>query len=282
MWATFGTGYRLSVSYDAAVVLIDSSQQIVAPAPVLQRGSDDGGPRALAAVAPGIELVVPPNRQPAARPGDTVTVLGTNLGAVKAVRITGTRVAEQQEVPTSSATASSLAFQVPTASPMAAGIVTVSALLDPPDEDPFGAPANGQPPTAPAKKKPTPPPARAPLTSNAAPLALAPTIQGWTPKKPKLDASGNATVKVKCAPPVEAGQTIALIVGDQVFAAPSPTQSTGELAFAISGLSSGKSYPLRVRIDSVDSIPVAAPPSPATASEPAAMQFDPAQTIELA
>jgi hypothetical protein len=133
---------------------------------------------------------------------------------------------------------------------MAAGIVTVSAL--------------------------------APLTSNSAPLALAPTIQGWTPKKPKLDASGNATVKVKCAPPVEAGQTIALIVGDQVFAAPSPTQSTGELAFAISGLSSGKSYPLRVRIDSVDSIPVAAPPSPATASEPAAMQFDPAQTIELA
>ena len=44
MWATFGTGYRLSVSYDAAVVLIDSTLPVIAPPPVLMRGSGDPGP----------------------------------------------------------------------------------------------------------------------------------------------------------------------------------------------------------------------------------------------
>ena len=59
-----------------------------------------------------------------------------------------------------------------------------------------------------------------PIAGNAAPLALAPTIVSKATFKAKLDDKGRATLKLKCSPPVEAGQTIALIIGDQVIAIP--------------------------------------------------------------
>ena len=55
LWATFSTGYRISASYDAAVVLIDNNQPVRAPLPVLARSAGDLGP--LAGVAGG---AVPP------------------------------------------------------------------------------------------------------------------------------------------------------------------------------------------------------------------------------
>ena len=61
MWATFGTGYRLSVSYDAAVVLIDSSRPVESPMPVLMRGPGDTGPLATLAPFPQLTAVQPPN-----------------------------------------------------------------------------------------------------------------------------------------------------------------------------------------------------------------------------
>ena len=76
MWTTFGTGYRLSVSYDAAVVLIDSTRPVTAPPPVLMRGRGDTGPVVTASPFPQIQLAVPPNRQPAAQPGDVLTLVG--------------------------------------------------------------------------------------------------------------------------------------------------------------------------------------------------------------
>ena len=45
MWATFSTGYRISVTYDVAVVLIDSRRPMTRPLPVLTRGVDDTGPQ---------------------------------------------------------------------------------------------------------------------------------------------------------------------------------------------------------------------------------------------
>ena len=74
MWTTFGTGYRLSVSYDAAVVLIDSTRPVAAATPVLMRGRQDTGPVAEGSPFPQIQLVLPPNRPagcPARRRADT-------------------------------------------------------------------------------------------------------------------------------------------------------------------------------------------------------------------
>ena len=56
LWATFCTGYRISASYDAGVVLIDNNQPFRAPLPVLARSAGDLGPLAGAqarAVPPG-------------------------------------------------------------------------------------------------------------------------------------------------------------------------------------------------------------------------------------
>ena len=58
------TGYRLSVSYDAAVVLIDSTNPVTASLPVLMRGRGDTGPAVAASLFPAITLVQPPNGQP--------------------------------------------------------------------------------------------------------------------------------------------------------------------------------------------------------------------------
>jgi hypothetical protein len=251
MWATFGTGYRLSVSYDAAVVLIDSTQPFVAARPVLQRGSGDLGPTALGTLPPKIELVVPPNGQPAARPGDTVTLLGSDLGGISSVQVSGIRLAQPMSLVPASRTASAITLQIPSPPTIPAGIVALTAIIE-------GDLPDGTKQT---------------LASNAAPLALAPTIQSWTPKKPKLDAKGATNISVKCAPPVEAEQTIALVVGTQLVAAPPLAAAGSQLTFTLAGAKHGP-FPLRLRVDSVDSVPLATP-------APTPMEFDPNQIVEL-
>ena len=84
MWTTFGTGYRLSVCYDASVVLIDSTRPVAAAPPVLMRGRGDTGPVVAASQFPQLQLALPPNRQPAAQPGDVLTLTGSQLAAVTA------------------------------------------------------------------------------------------------------------------------------------------------------------------------------------------------------
>jgi hypothetical protein len=253
MWATFGTGYRLSVSYDAALVLIDSTRPVAAPAPVLSRGADDGGPIASARLAPRIERVMPPNGQPAARPGDRVTLVGRHLDAVADFEVTGIRLAAAGVLPVASATRGVVVVEIPAPPTLPAGTVAIAARFD----DGSGRLIAGTP----------------------APLALAPTIVSNATLKAKLDDKGNATLKVRCAPPVEAGQTIALIIGDRVIAAPPLDQAGDQLTFALSGFTAG-TYTLRLRIDSVDSIPVSAPIAPADAG-PAPMPIDPAQQVAL-
>ncbi len=254
MWATFGTGYRLSVSYDAAVVLIDSVRPVLAPPPVLARGPGDAGPAVLGSLTPGVEVVVPPHGQGAARPGDTVTLVGRNLADVTAIQVTGLRIAAPSVIAPVAVTATAISVQIPTPPTLPAGTVALAAL--------------------------SPAPLGAQLLSNAAPLALAPTIVSRAPLKAKRDAAGNATVKVKCAPPIEPGQTIALIVGDQVVAGtvgPASSPPRAELSFPLAGMAPS-TYTLRLRVDSVDSIPLAAPANP---DEPLALDFDTAQTLVL-
>lgn len=252
MWATFGTGYRLSVSYDAALVLIDSTRPIAAPAPVLNRGAEDAGPIATARLAPRIERVLPPNGQAAARPGDPVTLVGRNLDAVAAFEVTGIRLAAAGVLPVASAGPGAAVVQIPSPPTLPAGTVAVAAHFD----DGGGRLIAG----------------------NAAPLALAPTIVSKATLKAKLD-KGKATLKIKCAPPVEAGQTIALVIGDRVVAIPPLDAASDQLTFALSGFAAG-TYTLRLRIDSVDSIPIAAPIAAAGAG-PAPMPIDPAQQVAL-
>jgi hypothetical protein len=255
MWTTFGTGYRLSVSYDAAVVLIDSTVAPTAPMPVLARGPGDTGPTASGTLPPQIDAVLPPGNQPSARPGETVSLIGRNLTMATGIRITGIRLAQPTVLnPQLDQATGVLTFQVPTPATLPAGTVAVAAEYD------AGA--------------------GSPIAGNAAPLALAPTITSTKALTAQLDASGDATLQVQCAPEVQPGQTVALIVGEQIVPGASPAAASSTLSFALTGLTKGTTYPLRLRIDSVDSIPTAGPaPVVDNPNQPAPLSFDPAQTL---
>jgi hypothetical protein len=254
MWSTFGTGYRLSVSYDAAVVLIDSTRPVSAPMPVLARGSGDLGPAVKGALLPSIELVLPPDNRPAAAPGDTVTLVGRNLDAAADVQVTGLRLAAAETLASVPAEVpSAITVQIPPAGTLPAGTVALAARIA----------AEGGPP----------------VPGSPAPLALAPTITSFTPRKPKLDARGAISLKVKCSPAVRPSQTIALLLDDQLATLPPVTAPTSELVFAIAGLVAGHRYTLRLRIDSVDSIPLATAGKSADPGERVPLTFDPSQQV---
>ena len=233
LWATFSTGYRISASYDAAVVLIDNNQPFQAPLPVLARSTADRGPHVGAQVAPFLQLASPPNGQPGARPGDTVTLIGQRLSGVSEVQVSGGALSGPQPLPVAAAPNGAVTVQMPTASPLPAGSVAVTALV---------ATADGSVPAG-----------------NAVPLVLVPVLTNTAPLAGTL-ASGSVTIEVTCSPPVVALQTVALVVGDQLVAgipAAAGTEPRTSLSFILQGFTAG-SYVVRLRVDGQDSIPVVA------------------------
>jgi hypothetical protein len=227
LWATFQTGYRISVSYDVSVVLIDYSLPQTVNAPVLARGQGDTGPAAGTAFPPVLSQVLPPNGLPAARPGDPVRLLGKNLGAVNAVQVTGVRLTAPQTLAVSDVTDTGITVTIPASGTLLpAGIVLLT-------------------PLAPALATP----------GNTVALPLAPTL---VIKKPPLRAtltSGAATVTVGCNPPALPGQPLALIVGDRIVAGSPPTAAATNLSFSLTNFTAG-TYLLRLRVDNQDSIPI--------------------------
>ena len=261
MWTTFNTGYRLSVSYDAAVVLIDSTRPVVAAPPVLTRGAQDTGPAAAGTLYPQLQMAVPPNQQPAAQPGDVLTLTGSYLSAISAVQITHPLAAQPLELTPLTLTASQVTVQLPDPPQLPAGIVTVAAtfgaLMDEGTDDP---PAT--------------------LTTNVVPVALAPRLVSDAPLTAELAQNGPTTVTVNCSPEVQPQQTIALIVGSQLVSAAQLAEASSQLSFGLRGFTAG-TYLLRVRIDQADSIPVTTKPPPADPGAPPSRQFDPNQKLVL-
>jgi hypothetical protein len=263
MWTTFNTGYRLSVSYDAAVVLIDSTRPVVAPPPVLMRGRQDTGPVVGASPYPQLQLAMPPNRQSAAQPGDVLTLTGNYLSGITAVQVRHPLAAQPLTLEPLSLTASQVTVKLPDPPPLPAGIATVAATFDAlMDQDTGAGPVT--------------------VTSNFVPVALAPKLVGDAPLTVVLAGNGPTTVTVTCSPAVQPGQTIALIVGSRLVSAAPVQAASSQLSFALLGFSKDK-YLLRVRIDQVDSIPAVSPPGPlpVNANQPVPMQFDPNQKLIL-
>jgi len=263
MWTTFGTGYRLSVSYDAAVVLIDSTRPVTAAAPVLMRGRQDTGPVVAGSPFPQIQLAMPPNRQPAAQPGDVLTLTGSYLGATTAVQLSHPLAGQPLALTPLSVTASRVTVQLPDPARLPAGIATVAAtsgaLMD---------------------QAVTAGPGPVTVTSNATPVALAPKLVSSAQLRVKLARRGATTLTVTCSPAVQPQQTIALIVGSHLVSSAPVQAASSQLSFSLQGFTAGV-YLLRLRIDSVDSIPVVSPPAPGNVSQPAPMQFDPSQQLVL-
>lgn len=260
MWTTFNTGYRLSVSYDAAVVLIDSTRPVAAAPPVLMRGWQDTGPVAVSSLYPQLQLAVPPNRHPAAQPGDVLTLMGSSLSAIAVVQVSHPLAGRPLTLAPNSGTASQLTVQLPDPPQLPAGVATVAAMFDAPMDQPAAGPVT--------------------VTSNAVPVALAPRLVSNAPLTVRLARNGPTSVTVNCSPTVQPQQTIALIVGSHLVPAEPVAAATSQLSFGLQGFTAG-TYLLRLRIDSVDSIPVVSPAAPANADQPTPMQFDPNQQLVL-
>ena len=185
-----GTGYRLSVSYDAALVLHRQHAPDSRAGAGAQPRRQGCGPIATARLAPRIERFLPPTARRAARPGDPVTLADSNLDAVADFAVTG------------------YAWPPPACCP---------SPRPPPGRPSSRSPRRRRCPPAPCAIAPhfDDRGGRPIAGERRALLALAPTIVSKATFKAKLDDKGRATLKLK-VPPVEAGQTIALIIGDQV------------------------------------------------------------------
>jgi hypothetical protein len=262
MWSTFNTGYRISVSYDAAVVLIDSTRPVVAAPPALTLGRHDAGPAVAGSLSPQLQLALPPGRQPAVQPGDVLTLTGSSLSTVTAVQVSHPLAAQPLTLAPLSGTAAQMTVQLPDPPQLPAGMATVAGAFDAqPDQAPGGGTVT--------------------LVSNAVPVALAPKIVSDAPLKVTLAKKGPTTVTVHCSPAVEPQQSVALVVGSQLVAAEPVQAATSQLRFRLQGFTAG-SYLLRLRVDSVDSIPVVIPSAwPVNASQPVPLQFDPNQQLVL-
>jgi len=84
IWTAFQSPYRLSVAYEASVVLIDSRRPAVSPLPVLRRGADDQGVFAMAGLlAPQLTALRTADGRTAfntGHTGATVVMVGRNFG----------------------------------------------------------------------------------------------------------------------------------------------------------------------------------------------------------
>jgi hypothetical protein len=226
----FATQYRVSVGYDVSVTLIDSTQPVKAALPVLGRNSQDKGWQSQANLNPPfptLNSVTTPNQQTSARLGDTLTLIGVNLG--------GTNVGVQfnhplwtapvEVAPTAGGTSSQLSVQIPKSPTVwPAGFYTLAVLVQRPGE---------------TYRR----------TTNQLALSLAPSVTITPASAP----AGSVTYTATCTPQIWLGQAVSLFLGDAEIAAQAFTAQTGTLTFAATDLAAG-SYYFRLRVDGVDSL----------------------------
>ncbi|WP_144109698.1 DUF4255 domain-containing protein [Paraburkholderia sp. BCC1886] len=235
LWSGFQTQYRLSASYEVAVVLIDSRRATRAPLPVLTRGKSDSGIAVLGGLVPpypAISGITLPDGQTAAQLGDIVIIHGAFLSGDR-VEAVFTRVTSAEQIRLV-AEAGSGATEVrvhidPSKGAWSAGWYTLTVDVT-------------SKAGASAKKV---------ATTNEAQFALAPSLVGTLPLKASVD-NGVATLKLKCAPEVQSGQRASLVLGDREIVAERLAAPGGTLSFVVNPAVPGD-YLIRLRVDGIDS-----------------------------
>jgi hypothetical protein len=245
LWTGFQTPYRTSVSYEATVVLIDSSRATSTPLPVLTRGrpaffngaADGGAIVAPALLPPSIALVQPSS---SAVFGQKVTLQGAHLaGDALSISIGSPLLAAPVVVaPQAGATDGAVSFIVPAGpqpvpnstatQPFPAGLYSVGVTVT------HGGIAS---------------------SSNALPLALGPRITSGLPAT-LTAAAGTATLTLGCDPPIEKNQRVSLLLGGTEIVANPFTVPASSVAFTLTNVPAGAYY-ARLRVDGADSALVA-------------------------
>ncbi len=238
LWSGFQTQYRLSVAYEATVVLISSTRPSKTPAPILTRGRDDSGIHAQANLDSNTALITGVDTSGGvfgAQVGETVTFRGISLaGDTVQARLSNGWLTTPATLP-AQAGATPTSFSVvlnPAAAAWVSGSYSVQAVLI----------------SKPGTKDQT--------TRFSQPVALpiAPAIQNTFPINVTA-AQGAVAVTIDVIPAVVKGQTVSLLVGDQEVFGPAITTSTSKLSFNVTPAVPGE-YLLRLRVDGVDSLVV--------------------------
>ncbi|HME38778.1 MAG TPA: DUF4255 domain-containing protein [Steroidobacteraceae bacterium] len=235
LWTGFQTGFRLSMAYEAAVVLIDSNVSAKTPLPVLSRGTGDTGAivqASMAAPYPNLTGLILPNMQTSVVPGDSVTLQGSLLGGDQiAVNFDNPNLAQPivLQVP-APASDTEVPIKIPDVpATWVAGYYTVTVTVS----------RAGQPDR----------------TTNALSLALAPVITSKLPLAVK-QAKGIATIALTSKPQLRPGQRVALLLGDQEIVAPDRAAQSNQTSFSApvpAGTVLPASRRIRLRVDGVDS-----------------------------
>lgn len=240
LWTGFATPYRLSVAYEAAVTLIESTRPAKAPLPVLSRGPGDKGPTA-APLPPMLAAASPATPFTAARLGDDIILTGQQLSADSVVaRFRHARLPDPIDAPLTTGGAADkatlhleddLAKDPGAYDRWAPGAYTVALLVS---------------------RAPLPP-----WPTNEVPLALAPTIT----VTPNSAAAGDV-LTIACIPRLRDGQLVALLFGDGPPLAPTSVSTPADksqpttLTFVVPAVKP-ETYVVRLRVDGVDSLPIA-------------------------
>lgn len=248
LWMTFQTPYRISIAFEASVVLIDGRRTLPSALPVTSIGKDQRGPIMTTDRFPSLTEIEAPFRQNAVRLGESFTVRGRNL-ALDNLKAQLERIIpgdpngkrERKTLPITERNAESIKLTLPATLPnWGPGFYALTVTAEPID-------------------------ALHPISSNTLSLPLAPSIT----LNPTTLTNGNIDLKVTCHPGLLKDQQVLLLFGDQQIRLKSnnPTEATGpnvvpaatdSLEFLIekSKFPTG-TYTVRLRVDGVDSIPVA-------------------------
>lgn len=280
IWTSVSAHYRPSVVYQATVVLIDSVHRVRSAPPVLTRGSTDRGPVVQPNLLPPFPTLLAvriPGGQPAAPANGKIAILGHHLdGANSVVRFENRRLNREVTV-----TGAGLTMSAPN--------VTADELA----ENPTLRFADAQIEVDLAKAVPATwaagvyhvefrvvrPGELASRTSNVGGVAIAPSFATSGANKPVVvvGAGNSVTITLTCSPPIQIGQAISLVVGDQELPGPEITVLTPKPVFkaTLPAPMFGKSHLARLRVDGVDSLYIKRNPKP----QPP--EFDAAQIIAI-
>jgi hypothetical protein len=260
LWTAMQARYRPSMAYVATVVLIQNAAEGKAALPVLQRGTpmaQGGAPPVLISARPAVSDLLP-----AIRLGDDVLLSGLRMqysGIASVVFEDDPDGVRQKLTPTPGPQKTQLLCHVPSTtedpnamSNWAIGIYEVSLEVLRPNIPTW--------------------------TTNRVPVALAPTIT----VSPLNAAPGSIALTLTCAPrlTMEQQARALLLFGDEIVEPDSvtnpadPTQAT-QLTFTVPNVAAG-GYPVRLRVDGIDSIPAV------FAGTPPTLQFDPQQKVIVA
>jgi hypothetical protein len=293
LWSTFQSPYRLSATYLATVVLIDSTLPPRSALPVLKRGADDRAPTAFAALWPSLSSLVgiwnlplqpsPPAIPPAPPPGGRPTRVVQPVGEPALARLGETLVLRGQNLTLQDTTASFSHLLNPGLAPLPVGpgLKTQDLNVVLPKPDPAVNPTvladwpcgfyqvhlvsiiNG---------------VRA--VSNDIPFMLAPAIGLDT----LTTYASPLTLGLTCKPRVrpEQEKNTHLLLGDRLITAdaistPADETQPSTLSFQIdlTGSQVGDIFTARLRVDGVDSLPFAIDIQKGT------LMFDPDQQVRI-